>query len=96
VLIYGHIGDGTVHVNILRPEGETQEAFDKRCVEITNSVSALAGGMGGSASAEHGIGILKAPWLSTTRSEAEIGLMKGIKTVFDPAGILNPGKLFSP
>ena len=96
VLIYGHIGDGNVHVNILRPEGETQEAFDARCVEISNAVSPLAGSMGGSASAEHGIGILKAPWLSTTRSEAEIDLMKGIKTVFDPAGILNPGKLFSP
>ena len=94
VLIYGHIGDGNVHVNILRPEGETQEDFYTRCVDITNSVSALAGAMGGSASAEHGIGILKAPWLSTTRSEAEIEMMKGIKTVFDPAGILNPGKLF--
>ena len=96
VLIYGHIGDGNVHVNILRPEGESLEDFHTRCVEITNTVSDLAGGMGGSASAEHGIGILKAPWLSTTRSEAEISLMKGIKAVFDPAGILNPGKLFSP
>ena len=50
--------------------------------------------MGGSASAEHGIGILKAPWLATTRSPEEIELMKGIKQLFDPAGILNPGKLF--
>ena len=95
VLIYGHIGDGNVHVNILRPEGESQADFDQRCKAITDSVSKLAGGMGGSASAEHGIGLLKAPWLSTTRSAPEIDMMRGIKTLFDPAGILNPGKLFS-
>ena len=50
--------------------------------------------LGGSASAEHGIGVLKAPWLSSTRSEEEIRMMRGIKDLFDPAGILNPGKLF--
>ena len=94
VLIYGHIGDGNVHVNILRPEGESQSDFDERCNTITDTVSKLAGDMGGSASAEHGIGLLKAPWLSTTRSGPEIDMMKGIKTLFDPAGILNPGKLF--
>lgn len=93
VLVYGHIGDGNVHLNILRPEGETLEAFKRRCGEITDTLSRLAGGMGGSASAEHGIGTLKLPWLGTTRSEAEITLMKGIKELFDPAGILNPGKL---
>jgi FAD/FMN-containing dehydrogenase len=93
VLCYGHIGDGNVHLNILRPAGETLEAFDQRCHVITDALSTLAGGMGGSASAEHGIGILKAPWLATTRSEPEIELMKGIKALFDPAGILNPGKL---
>jgi FAD/FMN-containing dehydrogenase len=94
VLIYGHIGDGNVHVNILRPKGESQADFDQRCKAITDSVSKLAGDMGGSASAEHGIGLLKAPWLATTRSGPEIDMMKGIKTLFDPAGILNPGKLF--
>ena len=94
VLLYGHIGDGNLHINLIRPDSETLEAFDARCHEITDVLSKLAGGMGGSASAEHGIGILKAPWLGTTRSPEEIELMKGIKGLFDPAGILNPGKLF--
>ena len=95
VLLYGHIGDGNVHINILRPEGETLEAFDARCHKITDALSELAGSMGGSASAEHGIGVLKTPWLGTTRSEAEIQMMRGMKDLFDPAGILNPGKLLS-
>ena len=92
--MYGHIGDGNLHINLIRPESETLETFDARCHEITDVLSKLVGGMGGSASAEHGIGILKAPWLGTTRSPEEIELMKGIKGLFDPAGILNPGKLF--
>jgi FAD/FMN-containing dehydrogenase len=95
VLCYGHIGDGNVHLNILRPHEETKEAFHDRCMQITDALSGLAGSMGGSASAEHGIGILKAPWLGTTRSAAEIEMMKGIKKLFDPAGILNPGKLLA-
>ena len=93
VLCYGHIGDGNVHLNILRPESEGEDAFHARCVRITDALSDLAGSLGGSASAEHGIGILKAPWLNTTRSDAEIGMMRGIKKLFDPAGIMNPGKL---
>lgn len=93
VLNYGHIGDGNVHLNVLRPEGVSRETFESRCHEISEKCYALTCDMDGSASAEHGIGILKAPWLSSTRSEAEIRMMKGIKDVFDPAGILNPGKL---
>ena len=93
VLLYGHIGDGNLHINLLRPEGESLDAFHARCHDITDALSRLAGSMGGSASAEHGIGILKAPWLETTRSREEIELMRGIKQLFDPAGILNPGKL---
>ena len=95
VLVYGHIGDGNVHINLLRPDSESEDDFHARCVEITNVLSELAGGMGGSASAEHGIGTIKKPWLSTTRSPAEIDHMRGIKKVFDPAGILNPGKLLA-
>lgn len=93
LLRYGHIGDGNVHLNILRPEGVGREAFKARCEEISEKCYALTAELGGSASAEHGIGLLKAPWLSSTRSAAEIEMMRGIKSVFDPAGILNPGKL---
>jgi FAD/FMN-containing dehydrogenase len=93
LLRYGHIGDGNVHLNILRPEGMPPEAFKAQCEEISRQCYELTTRLGGSASAEHGIGLLKAPWLSSTRSEAEIEMMRGIKSVFDPAGILNPGKL---
>jgi FAD/FMN-containing dehydrogenase len=94
MLRYGHIGDGNVHLNVLRPEGMGPEAFKARCEDISRRCYELTARLGGSASAEHGIGLLKAPWLSSTRSEAEIEMMRGIKRVFDPAGILNPGKLF--
>jgi FAD/FMN-containing dehydrogenase len=95
VLCYGHIGDGNVHLNILRPEHVSEEVFKARCEEISEKCYELTANLGGSASAEHGIGVIKAPWLGTTRSAAEIELMRGIKDVFDPDGILNPGKLLS-
>jgi len=93
VLWYGHIGDGNLHLNILKPAGLSLEEFESRSHEISEKTYALTQEFGGSISAEHGMGILKQPWLSRVRSEAEIELMRGIKKVFDPAGIFNPGKL---
>jgi FAD/FMN-containing dehydrogenase len=90
---YGHIGDGNLHLNILRPDGLDMEAFEARSHEISERTYELTREIGGSISAEHGIGLLKQPWLNCVRSEQEIELMRGIKRVFDPAGILNPGKL---
>jgi FAD/FMN-containing dehydrogenase len=93
VLWYGHIGDGNLHLNILKPAGVPLGEFEHRAHEISERTYALTQALGGSISAEHGIGILKQPWLDRVHSGAEIELMKGIKAVFDPAGILNPGKL---
>jgi len=90
---YGHIGDGNLHMNILRPEGLELAAFEKRSHEISEATYRLTQEIGGSISAEHGIGLLKRPWLYRVRTEDEIVLMRGIKQVFDPAGIFNPGKL---
>lgn len=93
IVWFGHIGDGNVHLNILKPDSLSQEEFQARCGPVSEGVFAAVQRHGGSISAEHGVGLLKKPYLSFSRSEAEIALMRGIKQVFDPAGILNPGKL---
>ena len=93
VIWYGHIGDGNLHMNILKPEGLSLEDFESRAHDISDRTYALTEAMGGSISAEHGIGMLKSPWLGRVRSASEIELMRGINKVFDPAGIFNPGKL---
>jgi FAD/FMN-containing dehydrogenase len=93
VVWYGHIGDGNLHLNILKPPPLDLPSFEARSHEISSRTYALTREIGGSISAEHGIGLLKRPWLDHVRSAAEIELMRGIKRVFDPAGIFNPGKL---
>jgi FAD/FMN-containing dehydrogenase len=93
VVWYGHIGDGNLHMNILKPASLSLAEFESRSHEISEKTYALTEETGGSISAEHGIGILKQPWLARTRSQAEIAFMQRIKSVFDPAGIFNPGKL---
>ena len=95
VLWYGHIGDGNLHMNILKPEHMTVEEFEKICGSVNPEIFALTREQNGSISAEHGIGLLKQPYLSYSRSEADIARMRGIKAVFDPMNIMNPGKLLS-
>ena len=92
---YGHIGDGNLHLNILKPESLTIDEFFERCHRINPELFSLIEQRGGSISAEHGVGLLKREFLPFSRSDAEIGLMRGLKEVFDPSGIMNPGKLFS-
>jgi len=93
VVWYGHIGDGNLHMNILKPGDMNLEDFESRAHGISEKTYALTRDVGGSISAEHGIGLLKQPWLSFCHSPGEIGLMQAIKSSFDPAGIFNPGKL---
>ncbi len=93
VLWYGHIGDGNLNMNLLGPEGMAADEFEARGHENSEQTYSLTQAMGGSISAEHGLGILKQPWLGKVRSEAEIAVMQGIRQVLDPAGIMNPGKL---
>jgi FAD/FMN-containing dehydrogenase len=82
-IIYGHLGDGNLHVNVLGPDAD-----DERCDE---AVLRLVAELEGSISAEHGVGVSKRRWLSLTRSEAEISTMRALKHTLDPHGILNPG-----
>ncbi len=94
ILWFGHIGDGNLHLNILRPEHVPREEFLAHCDRMTERISALVARFGGSVSAEHGVGLLKRKVLHHSRSAAEVELMRGIKKVFDPNGLLNPGKIF--
>jgi glycolate oxidase subunit GlcD len=93
VLWYGHIGDGNLHMNILKPEDMAVEDFERACERVNPEVFSLTRKYHGSISAEHGIGLLKQPYLSSCRSQADIERMRGIKAVFDPMNIMNPGKL---
>lgn len=96
VVWFGHIGDGNLHINILKPQAMTTAAFVQACEQVTEDLADLLARHGGSISAEHGIGLVKKPYLSSTRSAVEIGLMQGVRAALDPAGLLNPGKLFDP
>lgn len=95
VVWYGHIGDGNLHLNILKPENLQIEEFKARCSEVSTDIFDAIKRLGGSVSAEHGVGTLKAPYLSYSKSDSEIDAMRAIKAIFDPDGILNPGKVFS-
>ncbi len=95
VVWYGHIGDGNLHINVLRPESLAEEAFITQCEQVTRLLAAALQRYGGSISAEHGIGLVKRDYLESTRSAPEIALMRGVRKVFDPNGILNPGKVFT-
>ncbi|PWK92166.1 FAD-binding oxidoreductase [Fulvimonas soli] len=94
VVWFGHIGDGNLHINVLKPEALADADFIAQCEHVTRLLAATLREHGGSISAEHGIGLVKKPYLEGTRSAAEIALMRGVRQVFDPNGILNPGKLF--
>lgn len=94
VVWFGHIGDGNLHINVLKPATLDDAAFIARCEHVTKLLAATLQRHGGSISAEHGIGLVKKAYLVSTRSEAEIALMRHVRQVFDPKGILSPGKLF--
>lgn len=87
LVLYGHLGDGNLHVNVLGLDPDDSEADE--------AVLRLAVRHGGTISAEHGIGVAKARWLGLVRSEEEISLMRSLKTAFDPAGVLSPGRVLA-
>jgi glycolate oxidase len=90
---YGHLGDGNLHVNIMKeniPDDKWHTTVNEGISEIFKLVIKL----GGTLSGEHGIGIAKKPYMSLAMPAIKIELMRGIKKVFDPNNILNPGKIF--
>lgn len=90
---FGHYGDGNIHFNVTQPEGADKAAFLARWPDFSAAINAIVLELGGSISAEHGIGQQKRDLLPTVKAPLEMELMRKIKTLFDPRGILNPGKL---
>jgi glycolate oxidase len=91
---YGHVGDGNLHVNIIKGEMCDADWHGDQLKAGIRDIFKLCKSLGGTISGEHGIGWVQRPYLDIAFSEAEIALQKAIKKVFDPMGILNPGKIF--
>ena len=94
ICVFGHIGDGNLHVNLLKPEAMSVQDVVAHTAGADQALFALVQRHGGSISAEHGIGLLKKPYLKYTRSEPEIAVLRAVKAALDPRNILNPGKIF--
>lgn len=93
LFLFGHVGDGNLHVNLPLPHGMERAAFLARVASVDADMGALLQAHGGSVSAEHGIGLIKKPLLGYSRSAEEIALFRALKRAFDPKGLLNPGKV---
>jgi glycolate oxidase len=89
-LTYGHAGDGNLHVNFLWDDPADAAKVERSVEQLFRDVVAMRGTLSG----EHGIGLAKAPYLPLEQSDALIDLQKRLKNVFDPKGLLNPGKIF--
>lgn len=96
LIVFGHFGDGNLHYNVNAPSGAGNAYFTDNGVgeNITHEVMQLVYRFGGSFSAEHGVGQLKKDYFQQYKSPLEIELMRQLKAVFDPKGIMNPGKIF--
>lgn len=90
---FGHLGDGNIHFNVSQPEGADKDAFMALWNEVNELVHGIVTSFGGSISAEHGIGRLKRHLLPEVKEAVELDLMRSLKRMLDPNGILNPGKV---
>jgi glycolate oxidase len=93
IVCFGHAGDGNVHVNVLK-DGTPNDRWEELVPLTTEEMYRLALSLGGTITGEHGIGATRRRYLPLALDEAQIQLMRGIKAVFDPNHILNPGKIF--
>jgi FAD/FMN-containing dehydrogenase len=90
---FGHVGDGNIHFNIVKPLALDAKTFQARTQEINEAVHDILLALGGSISAEHGIGAVRRDELARTADPLEMELMSVIKSALDPQGLMNPGKL---
>ena len=92
-MTFGHLGDGNIHYNISQPIGANAADFLARWREVSDAIFAIVTRMGGSISAEHGIGVMKRDDLPKVKDPVALEVMRGIKSLLDPQGLLNPGKV---
>jgi FAD/FMN-containing dehydrogenase len=95
VVPFGHVGDGNIHFNVVFPTNGEQASTPDKVRAVNEIVYGTAISLGGSFSAEHGIGQTKVGLLAAHRSAIELGLMRNLKTAFDPRSLMNPGKVLS-
>ena len=96
-VVFGHLGDGNLHFNLQAPEGTDPEHFLRQHEAVVNRhVHDAVMALGGSFSAEHGIGALKVEELARRKSPVALGMMRAIKHALDPQGLLNPGRVLAP
>ncbi|WP_144185579.1 FAD-binding oxidoreductase [Elioraea rosea] len=93
VCAFGHVGDGNIHFNLAVPEGADDAAFLRRWDDVAAAVNGVVRRLGGSFSAEHGVGRLKTKTLAAWREGPELDVMRAIKRSVDPANLMNPGKV---
>ncbi len=93
---FGHCGDGNIHYNVIRPRGMNDHEFLAMRARVTHAVYDIIVDMGGSFSAEHGVGQLKLDEMARYKNPLELTMMRQVKTALDPAGIMNPGKMLQP
>jgi FAD/FMN-containing dehydrogenase len=95
IVCFGHIGDGNLHYNLSKPRGQGNEAFIAATHQVNRVVHDLVTALGGSISAEHGIGQLKREEILRYKSPVEMEMMRAVKSALDPQRLMNPGKLFA-
>jgi FAD/FMN-containing dehydrogenase len=96
ICLFGHIGDGNLHLNVMKPDTMAKADFHAKTKEADRDVFTLVKKHAGSISAEHGVGLLKREFLSFSRTPEELAVMRSVKAALDPKGILNPGKILGP
>ena len=93
VCAFGHLGDGNIHFNVSQPVGVDKAAYLARWDAMNAVVHGIVAGMGGSFSAEHGVGRLKRELLARTKDSGALAVMRAVKAALDPNGVMNPGKV---
>jgi FAD/FMN-containing dehydrogenase len=93
IVTYGHVGDGNLHYNLSKPVGGDDDGFRARAADLARVVYDATSAFDGSISAEHGLGQSKRDVSADHKAPLELELMRGLKQLFDPAGLMNPGKV---